>query len=301
LAAPAIGRLVPRVICAGHVNWDVTLFVDRLPGPDEEAVVGDRTASGGGSASNVATALAGLDVDATLLGSVGRDDAGARTREELAAAGVDTAHVRGVADRPTTVKYLLVDETGQVAVLANDGANEAFAADDLPESVLAGADHLHLTGQEPATAATLARDASDAGVRVSVDPGRRLHERNYAQAVAATDLVFLNDLEAAAASAAGLVADDDPERTLVETRGSGGATLRTASRTVTHDGFTVECVDATGAGDAFAAGFLAARLDGATAERALAVGNASGAIATTAVGARTRLSWDVVEGMLAGA
>ncbi len=59
-------------------------------------------------------------------------------------------------------------------MLGNDGANEAFNASDLPAETLAEADHLHLTGQNPTTAATLARDAAAADVPVSFDPGRRL-------------------------------------------------------------------------------------------------------------------------------
>ncbi|MCO8268933.1 carbohydrate kinase family protein, partial [Haloferax sp. AB510] len=48
-----------RVICAGHVNWDVTLRVDALPEPDGEATVESRVGAGGGSAANVASGLVG--------------------------------------------------------------------------------------------------------------------------------------------------------------------------------------------------------------------------------------------------
>jgi ribokinase len=66
---------------------------------------------------------------------------------------------------------------------------------------------------------------------------------------------------------------------------------------VVHEGFDVDAVDATGAGDAFAAGFLAAHFD-RDLQTALAVGNACGAIATGTMGARTRLTWAAVESYL---
>ncbi|MEF8839960.1 MAG: PfkB family carbohydrate kinase [Haloarculaceae archaeon] len=289
-----------RVVCAGHVNWDVTLFVDRLPGADEEAVVADRRAGGGGSASNVATGLEGLEIDASLLGSVGVDDAGSRATEELAAAGVDTTHVGAVDSGPTTVKHLLVDEAGEIAVLARAGVNEAYSAGDLPEHALVAADHLHLTSQPPATAARLAERAAGAGLAVSFDPGRRLADREYTDVVDAVDLVFLNDVEAGAAAASGLFDSGPTDLAVVETRGAGGAAFRQDDRRLAHPGFDVESVDTTGAGDAFAAGYLAARLDGAGPERSLAVGNACGALASTRVGARAALTWEGVEDLLDG-
>ena len=69
-----------RVVCAGHVNWDVTLRVDRLPAPDGEAVICGQAESGGGSAANTAAVLVGLDCDPLLLGSVGEDRYAERTR-----------------------------------------------------------------------------------------------------------------------------------------------------------------------------------------------------------------------------
>ena len=46
------GRDPLRVVCAGHVNWDVTLQVDRLPEPDGEACIDGQRQAGGGSAAS---------------------------------------------------------------------------------------------------------------------------------------------------------------------------------------------------------------------------------------------------------
>lgn len=136
-----------RVICAGHVNWDVTLRVDKLPVADGEATITDQQQSGGGSASNVASALSALDIETALLGSVGTDENGHLARRELSEAGVDCSPLV-TADADTAVKYLVVDTDGEVMVLGNDGANESFDATDLSDETLAAADHLHLTSQD---------------------------------------------------------------------------------------------------------------------------------------------------------
>jgi ribokinase len=287
-----------RVICVGHVNWDVTLRVDRLPEPDGESVIEERRTAGGGSAANVAAGLVGLDTPATLLGSVGIDDHGRSARRELVAGGVDCGPLVVTESGPTAVKYLVVDPTGEVMVLSRGGANEAFSADDLPARTLAGADHLHLTSQHPETAAELARRARAEGVSVSIDPGRRVADRDFDTVIEASDLVFLNDREAATGYGGELVADG---RTVVVKHGPAGAEIRRESlaEPVVHDGFPVESVDTTGAGDAFAAGFLASRLRGADDDRALAVANACGALTASETGARVGLDWGTVEAILA--
>ena len=281
-----------RVICAGHVNWDVTLQVDRLPDPDGEACIADQYQSGGGSASNVAVALAGLDASPLLLGSVGRDENGWLVRRELEDAGVETALVE--TDGETAVKYLVVDDSGELMMFGNEGENEAYAASDLSAKELDMAHHLHLTSQAPETAAELARAAAEAGLTVSFDPGRRLANRDYTATIDRTDLLFCNEREAAVLREGGLA---DEVSTLVVKQGSGGATATTDDGDVTHPGFAVDPVDTTGAGDAFAAGFLVAR-DEDDLERALAVGNACGALAARTPGARANVAWRDVAALL---
>ncbi|WP_284014145.1 carbohydrate kinase family protein [Halobaculum litoreum] len=296
----------PRVLCAGHVNWDVTLIVDRLPAPDGEVRIERRHQAGGGSAANVAAVLAGLDCDAALFGSVGDDESGLLAGRELTDAGVRTHLVD--TDGETAVKYLIVDADGEVMVLSNEGANEAFTAADLPRGALTAAtDLLHLTNQPPAVAAALAERARENGALVSFAPGRQFAERDFSATLPLADLVFCNRREAAALldedehgdTAYGALRDD---ATLVVTHGAEGSEVhdRASGRTDTHDGFDADVVDTTGAGDAFAAGFLAATLDGGDRDRALAVANACGALAAGEVGARVELTWERIDAFLTG-
>lgn len=285
-----------RIICAGHVNWDVTLRVETLPEPDGEALITEQSQSGGGSAANAATVLAGLGHDPLLVGSLGDDQYATLLEDELDETGVDCRYLIRSPAQATTVKYLVVDEAGEVFVLANEGANEAFGVEDLPEERLAETAHLHLTGQEPETAAALLDRASELGVPVSFDPGRRLGKRQYEPIIEAVDLLFVNEREATAARSRNLLARRSG-RTVIK-RGDGGATLLDGERTLDCDGFEVTATDTAGAGDAFAGGFLAAELDGAEEREALRVANACGALAVQSVGARVSLSWDAIEAYL---
>lgn len=296
-----------RVLCAGHVNWDVTLRVDRLPDPDGEVLIEERVQSGGGSAANVACTLSSLDAEASLFGSVGDDETGRLVCEELAAAGVDIDSVVRATGRETSTKYLVVDGDGEVMVLSNAGANEAFTPDDLDPAVLAAADHLHLTSQRPATATHLADLARERGTTVSFDPGRRIADRDYGPALANTDVLFLNEREAATFADREAFEALVREATVVVKHGGQGATVHRPGRELDHPGYPIDAVDTTGAGDAFAAGYIAARwrfLDGdqpteETLGRVLAVANACGALTSLRMGARAAPTWAAVEAFVA--
>ncbi|SEW26576.1 carbohydrate kinase family protein [Halobacterium jilantaiense] len=291
-----------RVVAAGHVNWDVTLRVDDLPEPDGEAEIVSQLRSGGGSAANVAVALAGFDVETGLVGSVGDDEHGLLAQRELQDAGVGLDGLRVVDGLETSVKYLVVDGDGEVMVLGNDGANEAVGPEDVDPDVVAGCDHLHLTSQRPATADRLAELADDAGATVSFDPGRRLGDRDFSAALDRTDVLFVNDNEAEAVldEEAAYPGSDFSDRVVVVKHGSEGATVHTPSASYSHPGFDIEPVDTTGAGDAFAAGFVAVLLSDDDHERALEFANACGALAAQHEGARTAPTRPEVRSFLDG-
>ncbi|WP_143415390.1 carbohydrate kinase family protein, partial [Halorubrum sp. SD612] len=167
---PDDGGRVPKVVSAGHINWDVTIHVESLPEPDGETRIDRLEQSGGGSAANVAVGLVDLGGQSVVYGSVGGDESGALALRELASAGVDPGQVLVDAAEPTSVKYVIVDGGGELLMLANDGANESFSAAGLDRDTLAAADHLHLTGQQPETAAALATPAAAAAPTPRLPP-----------------------------------------------------------------------------------------------------------------------------------
>jgi ribokinase len=221
---------------------------------------------GGGSAANVAAWAAYLGTPVTLVCRVGDDDRGRAAVAELR--GVE---VRAAVDpeRPTGTCVVLVEPGGERTMLPDPGANDG------PLAAIPLGDHLHVVGYAllrdgPRAGALAAIErARAAGMTVSVDPSSWALLRPGA--IPPVDLLLPNEREAP------LVEGD-----MVVKLGAGGA--RWGDIHVPAE--RVDVLDTTGAGDAFAAGFLTAHLRGAGPRAALEAGCHTAGRAVAQVGAR---------------
>jgi sugar/nucleoside kinase (ribokinase family) len=263
-----------------------------VPGGDQKADI--RTALGGAGA-NTAAWLAHLGAPTVLVGRVGDDPAGRQAVAELTAAGIRCTHVIDPTAHTCSV-VVLVDRHGQRTMLSDRGAAARLHATDLPPELLADAVHLHLSGyvlldesSRPAGVAMLAA-ARAAGLTTSVDPQVAAPIDGFIDLVRGVDLLLPNTDELAA-----LTGSTEPENatTLLDkvgavavTRGAAGACWVDRDGVVAVPAEQVECVDSTGAGDAFNAATLIAWLAGATSVDVLRAGVSAGTTAVQQVGAQ---------------
>jgi sugar/nucleoside kinase (ribokinase family) len=278
----------PRVVVVGDVAVDVLVepCSPAVPGADVPARIRMRA---GGAGANTAAWLAHLGADVTLVARLGDDPAGRAAVDDLRAAGVRPALVVD-RDHPTcTVVVLLAD--GDRTMLSDRGAAARLAPADLPD--LEGADHLHLSGyvlldlaSRAAGRAALAA-ARAAGLSTSVDPqAAPALGPEFVDDVHGVDLLLPNAAELAALG--GVDALRDIVGAVAVTDGPRAARWTDRHGMWATDPPPAEVVDPTGAGDAFDAGVLLARLTGAGPEAALAAGCAAGAAAVRQLGARPR-------------
>ena len=288
-----------RVLVVGDLVDDISVRVldDVTAASDTNAEIRMRP---GGSAGNVAAWLGRLGTDVVFCGRVGADGL-ERHRLALADCGVE-AHLAGDPDRTTATIVLQLDREGERTMFVDRGANRGLVAEDVPAAAWRDVTWLHLTGYsffDPDTrpvAIELVAEARRRGARVSVDPSsvaflRAAGAQEFLRWVEDVDLIFPNLDEARA-----LVGSTGPQIDLdalaarfphvVVTLGSMGAAYLAGAERIQVTAPRVEVVDTTGAGDAFAAGFLARWVGGGTPEESLDGGRAAAETCVTHLGAR---------------
>ncbi len=288
------------VVVVGDVATDVVAVLagEPAPGSDRPASIRSR---GGGAGANVAVHLAQLGTPVLLAGCIGDDAAGAGLVAELTAAGVGLA-LRTVPGAATGTIVSLVEPDGQRSMLADRGANLDLRPDDVPAPQPGG--HLHLSGYtlldpgpRAAGLAALAA-ATEAGCTVSVDPAATGPlaasgvDRGLADTAGATALLPNADearlLTGCADAADAARALARRHAVVAVSLGAEGALWASGEVLVHRPAHAADVVDTTGAGDAFAAGLLAAWLSDRSGDpvRALDAGLARAAEVVGRLGAR---------------
>jgi sugar/nucleoside kinase (ribokinase family) len=286
------------VVVVGDVMTDVIVTPEGplVRGSDRCATVRSRP---GGSGANQAAWLGAMGVPVLFAGRVGQADR-LLYEAHFAAAGV-RARLGLDAELPSGVLVTLIDPDGERSFLTDRGANLHLCEADLPPSLLDGAGMLVVSGYslfspEPRAAVlALVREARTAGVPVAIDPAsagflEEVTPEAFLDWTSGADLLFTNREEALLLSGEGewpaaMVRLGSRFGTVVLKRGPDGAAIG-GRHGVRHSApaQAVPVVDTTGAGDAFAAGFIAARLAGADEAGCLARAIAAGALAVQRIG-----------------
>jgi sugar/nucleoside kinase (ribokinase family) len=303
-----------RFVSVGQYMTDVvaTLPGALRPGTDTPA---DVLVMGGGAAANTAAWLAHDGLPTTFVGRIGDDLLGRAGRRELEDGGVDCVLAVDPV-RPTGTCIVLVMPDGERTMVPDPGANQALTPQDLPDDLFATGRHLHLSGytlmvDSSRMAGLSALDrARLRGMTTSVDvasvgPLADTGAARFLSWVSGVDVLLANDEEAALLAGLPAPRDDAGAEAAIAAGREAARVLRASATTVVvklgargsladdaeqGEAFSpavpVDVHDTTGAGDAFAAGFLPAWCDGVDLEVALGRGNRAAARVVGRVGAR---------------
>ncbi len=306
LGAAGDARL-PLVV-VGDYAWDVLIRANTqlLAGGD---IFGEVQLAPGGSAANTAVWARRCGLPTRFVGKIGHDRFGSLAEDELTSEGVSADWLYSETHLTGSVA-VWIDHEGQRSMISGKGADHYLLPSELPVEVLQRADHLHLSawsffGDPPRAAVRRAAGiVKEWGGTVSLDPGsfQMIQELGPDAFVEMTsdlglDIVFPNAEEGEV-----LTGEREPERVaaalkerypgstvVLKLDADGAYLLEAGSAEGVHlppaEG---RLVDATGAGDAFAGAFLAARWRGADPVTAVREANRVSAWVIERIGARPK-------------
>lgn len=292
-----------EVTCLGILVADVVgKPVDVLPDRGKLMLVDRMELHGGGCANSTGIGLSRLGIKTAVIGKVGRDGFGDFMVDNLTRNGVDCAGVVRDDSAATSATMVLVHGDGERSFIHYIGANGTLTEQDVNFDVVKSSKALHIAGSfllpgfdgEPT--ARVLKKAKEMGVITSLDTAWDsrgnwmkllepcLQYLDYAVPSIEEARMVTGKHEPADVAA---VLMDKGVGTVALKMGDQGCYIRSKDLELSIPIYKVDVVDALGAGDAFAAGFLTGIVNGWDLERTGKFANATGAFCVTALGATT--------------
>ena len=236
-------------------------------------MMGPATEVSGGSVANTIAGFATLGGPAAYIGKVRDDQFGEVFNHDLRALRVDVRLVPAIGGAPTARSYILISADGQRTMQTYLGACTELGVADITTATVGKPRVMLIEGyvwdipEGPALAEKAMRIAADAGTTVALSLSDALCVERHRQSFADTIRNGANIVVADEDEIAALVECQDFDSTLaairdydnlfVVTRSEKGSVIVHGDEKVEQAATAVaEIVDTTGAGDAYAAGFL---------------------------------------------
>ena len=290
---------MPKVLCIGDVMLDVVVAL-QAPINYGEDTPSKITTHSGGAAGNVASWIAHTGTEASIVARVGNDSAGAAITSEFEDLGVDHSSLKKTSDA-TGVVVVLVDKNAERTMFPETGANSGLVLADMPP--LVGFDAAYVSGyallnpRSRAGVLEMIAAIKSAGLplfydTVTVGAMKEVDRELIYSWLPLMDYVLPNEEEALYLADSADI--DDALSKLLELcpavvikRGSAGAVaqVRGGAR-IDIDAVKITVADTTGAGDSFAAGFIATKISGGDLSASVTAGVTLAAKCVANIGAR---------------
>ena len=288
------------VLCLGIFVADIVAKpIEDMPGKGKLALVDTMELHTGGCASNTGYALNKLGISTGLMGKVGTDGFGDFFVNYMRNAGLDIRGIKYSITANTSATMVMVSADGERTFFHYLGANAELNYNDVDFNIVKEAKILHIAGSflmpsfdgEPAS--RVLKQAREWGITTSLDTAwdSKGNWLNVLEPCLQHLDIFMPSIEEARM----ITGKEDPSeiaefllsygiKTVALKMGERGSYIRTPDWELYLPVYKVKTFDATGAGDAFAAGFLAGVAKGWNYKDAARLGNAVGACCVTAIG-----------------
>ncbi|TRO52089.1 hypothetical protein E2P71_08175 [Candidatus Bathyarchaeota archaeon] len=296
------------LICCGAINWDINLFMDRLPRTGEELPVNTIQRVSGGTAANVSVAAARIlgPGRVAFIGALGEDAIAEEQIKILEEEGVDPSGIMFIPNEESGQAYISISKEGDNEIHTYFGANLSITGEHMQDrerlNLIKDAKVCVIMDPPVETAKKLAELCKKHGVKVIWDPGVYAEEGLEAllPTLVNVDYFILNHIEYQ-----NLLGTSDPKKVAEElTRhvkdikaiikhGAEGCIL------CEDDGATIiqieavplmelglKVVNTVGCGDAFIGGFASALVEDKSHIEALREASAAGSYKATRIETR---------------
>lgn len=292
-----------RVTVLGSLNVDYQVHGGPLPRPGETTVGVAMTISSGGKGGNQAVAASRLGAGVVMIARVGYDDCGLLLKQDLDDAGIDTSCVTASRGHISGSALIMVDTDGEKQIMVAPGANHSLGPKQIraASASIARSSVLLTQLESPVNtvleACTIARESRtivvlDAGPAVRL-PSELLTIVNVLRCNAheARSLTGIDVVDASSANQAANHLLEQGVGAAIVQAGSDGNLIVTQNGTHLFPHHDVASIDATGAGDAFAAALAVEIAGGSSLLQAACFASAAAALSTTVSGARAGLPY----------
>ncbi len=286
----------------GSAALDFIIPLNEIPvGHDQTITVRGFISDVGGSAANVAMALSRLEVPTAFSGKIGGDYGGRKIVETMLNENVDISSIVIDEELQTPQSIVLVGNNGEkriIVLLRDNPALSLSSPSEINWSLIDECKIVYIGEVFVEVASTIASYAKSSGkwiVYRPITPYAKMGIKKLESIINNVTTLILNEanwnLLKKSMSTLDLpksLLNLGPKEVII-TRGSKGVKVYTINESFEIPSFNVKAVDTTGAGDAFVAGYIKARLEGKSLREAIKYALAVAAITTTKLGVRTSL------------
>lgn len=285
------------VLGLGTCNTDFLMNVSRFSDADDEVDIEKLRISLGGSAANFTMGVSRLGLNTGIMARIGNDQYGKYILSEFKVENIDTDRLVPI-DEKTGMAFIAVEPEGERSIYTFMGANSKFKLEKEDIVKIEHSEILHITGMY----IEVVEEASKYANILSFNPGALLSSYglvNLEKILKRTDILFLNQKEVKLLT--GMEYNDGALKLVetgvslvVVTMGNKGAVVYNKSGQIKYPAQKLDVLDTTGAGDSFAAGFIAAFYHKKSLNECLKAGNESASKCVSKLGALNDLKYKFI-------